>query len=237
MKAMILAAGRGERLRPLTDHTPKPLIKVNNVPLIEHHIVKLAALGITDIVINLSWLGEKIEQYLQDGSRWNVKLHYSWEKPHALETAGGIIQALPLLIEQQGKDAEHDTFLVINGDIYVDYDFKHLPTLADKDVAHLWLVLNPAHNPKGDFHLAGNRVSLTPSTHTFSGIGLYKAKFFYQLLADLESNKGTVMKLGPSLKNYAKQDLIQGELLTSFWTDVGTPERLQQVNTYLGEHE
>ncbi|GHE92108.1 N-acetylmuramate alpha-1-phosphate uridylyltransferase MurU [Thalassotalea profundi] len=252
MKAMILAAGRGERLKPLTDHTPKPLLEVNGMPLIEHHIIKLASVGITDIVINLAWLGDKIEQYLQDGSRWNVKLHYSREKPYALETAGGIIKALPLLVNHQDECAKEETFLVVNGDIYVDYDFSELPILSNTDLAHLWLVPNPAHNLTGDFYLIDNKISLLPATHdeletqaqdsqipnyTFSGIGLYKAKFFYQLLADTNNEKDNVMKLGPSLKNYANQGLIKGELLTCYWTDVGTPERLKQVNTYLGAHE
>lgn len=241
MKAMILAAGRGERLRPLTDHTPKPLIKVNGIPLIEHHIIKLASAGITDIVINLAWLGDKIEQYLQDGSRWNVNLHYSWETPHALETAGGIIKALPLLTDPKNTHSQEDAFLVINGDIYIDYDFSDLPTLADTDLAHLWLVPNPAHNIKGDFGLIENRLSALSdkssqlSSYTYSGIGLYKAKFFYQLIEAI--NKDNVMKLGPNLKKYANQGLIQGELLKSYWTDVGTPERLKQVNTYLGVND
>lgn len=245
---MILAAGRGERLRPLTDHTPKPLIKVNGIPLIEHHIIKLAAAGITDIVINLAWLGEKIEQYLQDGSRWNVRLQYSWERPNALETAGGIIKALPMLIDSQHKNATQDSFLVINGDIYCDYDFSALPVLAEKDLAHLWLVPNPEHHPEGDFELSANRVSILSSqenitsdkvnykpSYTFSGVGLYKAAFFYQLAQNkIAETENSVIKLGPSLKFCATKGVIQGELLTSFWTDVGTPERLQQVNTYLG---
>lgn len=248
MKAMILAAGRGERLRPLTDHTPKPLIKVNGIPLIEHHIVKLAAAGITEIVINLAWLGEQIEQYLQDGSRWNVSLQYSWERPHALETAGGIIKALPLLTDPQDVSAAHDTFLVINGDIYCDYDFSSIPDLAENDLAHLWLVPNPEHHPEGDFQLLAHRVSTLSSqeqatsdnvsykpSYTFSGVGLYKAALFYQLAQNkIDETENTVLKLGPSLKVYASKGLIQGELLTSFWTDVGTLERLQQVNRYLG---
>ena len=230
---MILAAGRGERLRPLTDHTPKPLIKVGGIPLIEHHIIRLAKAGITDIVINLAWLGEKIESYLQDGSRWGVNISYSWEKPHALETAGGIIKALPLLANAPIND--DDTFLVINGDIYLAFDFKQLPTLTATDQAALWLVPNPEHNAAGDFDLVNNNVCLISSStsYTFSGVGLYKVKFFNEIAQSLNKNGEDVLKLGPSLKTAADKGVIKGELLTSFWADVGTVERLQQVNSYL----
>ncbi|XQW84476.1 N-acetylmuramate alpha-1-phosphate uridylyltransferase MurU [Thalassotalea piscium] len=241
MKAMILAAGRGERLRPLTDHTPKPLLKVNGIPLIEHHIIKLARAGITDIVINLAWLGEKIEEYLQNGSRFGVKIHYSWEQPHALETAGGIIKALPLLVNPDADDKRQELFLVINGDIYFDYDFTLLPVLGKEDLAHLWLVPNPEHNRDGDFVLSANRVSTLSAaelthhqeSYTFSGVGLYKADLFYQL-AESEAYENGVLRLGPSLKKCAQQGLLAGELSSHFWTDVGTAERLQQVNLQVG---
>lgn len=236
MKAMILAAGRGERLRPITDHTPKPLIKVNGIPLIEHHIIKLAAAGFAEIVINLAWLGEKIEQYLQDGSRWGVNIRYSREKPHALETAGGIIHALPLLVEQQLENWHDEEFLVINGDIYLDYDFSALPGLTGTALANLWLVPNPEHNQQGDFDLVDDYVSPISSqqSYTFSGVGLYKARFFTQLVENTVRKDNEIIKLGPSLKEYAKQGVIKGKLLNNFWTDVGTAERLAQVNEHVG---
>ncbi|GAA5139572.1 N-acetylmuramate alpha-1-phosphate uridylyltransferase MurU [Thalassotalea piscium] len=242
MKAMIMAAGRGERLRPLTDHTPKPLIKVNGIALIEYHIIKLAAAGIKDIVINLAWLGETIVNELGDGSRWGVNISYSWEKPHALETAGGIIKALPLLIEPDAINKDQETFLVINGDIYFDYDLNPLPTLTGDELAHLWLVPNPAHNPDGDFVLAEKTISPVftneKTSYTFSGIALYKAALFYQLKqSNADSTNKMVLKLGPKLKECAEKGVIKGCILNSFWIDVGTKERLEQVNTYLGANK
>jgi len=151
MKAMILAAGRGERMRPLTDHSPKPMLKVAGKPLIEHHIIKLAKAGIVDIVINHAWLGEQIEDYLKDGSEWGVSILYSRETQGALETAGGIINALPLLVEKNEPNAP---FLVVNGDIYTDFTYTKLPMLSDDCLANIWLTNNPEHNVKGDFLIA-----------------------------------------------------------------------------------
>ena len=163
MKAMILAAGHGTRMRPLTDHTPKPLLMAGAKPLIVWHIEKLAQAGFTDIVINLAWLGWQIPGALGDGSRWSVRLHYSDEQHEgALETAGGIVKALPLL----GSEA----FLVVNGDVWCDYPCLPYP-LAEHDLAHLVVVNNPAHHPTGDFALQHGRVSSDGEPrYTFSGI-------------------------------------------------------------------
>ncbi|NQZ81618.1 MAG: nucleotidyltransferase family protein [Colwellia sp.] len=229
MKAMILAAGRGERMKPLTDHCPKPMLKVAGIPLIEHHIINLAQAGIKDIVVNHAWLGERIENHLKDGSQWGVTIQYSAERDGALETAGGIIKALPLL----SSDNHDEPFLVINGDIFTDFSFNKLPTLADKMLAHLWLVTNPEHNLSGDFtfedDLVGNKKpNKNKSTYTFSGIGLYRASFFNSLR---QNNNDDVLALGPLLRKKAELGKISGSLLTSAWTDVGTPERLVQLNS------
>ncbi|MEW6990223.1 N-acetylmuramate alpha-1-phosphate uridylyltransferase MurU [Colwelliaceae bacterium 6441] len=227
MKAMILAAGRGERMRPLTDHCPKPLLKVAGVPLIEYHIRKLANIGVKDIVINVAWLGEHIANYLQQGEKFGVNIHYSWENNGALETAGGIMQALPKLTN---KD---EPFLVVNGDIYIEYDFSCLPQLHENLSAHLWLVKNPEHNVTGDFCLSNGQVNninanqSDPQTYTFSGLGLYRPSIFNGYL-----NK-KVMALAPILKAAIEKQDISGELLEGLWTDVGTPERLAQLNEQL----
>jgi len=231
MKAMILAAGRGERMKPLTDNCPKPMLTVAGIPLIEYHIVKLVQAGIKDIVINHAWLGEQIENYLKDGSQWGAVIQYSAELDGALETAGGIIKALPLL----AADENNEPFLVINGDVFTDHSFDNLPELADDVCAHLWLVKNPEHNAKGDFilddDLIGNQSSKpSNSTYTFSGIGLYQANFFESLR---HSNHGEVLALGPLLRKKAEQGQISGSLLSSNWTDVGTPERLAELNNNL----
>jgi len=231
MRAMILAAGRGERMKPLTDHCPKPMLTVAGIPLIEYHIIKLAQAGIKDIVINHAWLGDQIESYLKDGSQWGVSIKYSAESDGALETAGGIIRALPLLV----TDLDDEPFLVINGDVFTDFSFEYLPELADNRLAHLWLVTNPEHNLGGDFIFEGDMIgNSTPeqnkSTYTFSGIGLYRATFFNSLR---QKNNDEVLALGPLLRNKAELGKISGSLLTSAWTDVGTPERLAQLNNQI----
>jgi N-acetyl-alpha-D-muramate 1-phosphate uridylyltransferase len=230
MKAMILAAGRGERMRPLTDHCPKPLLKIGDISLIEYHITKLAKVGITDIVINLAWLGDCIKNYLQNGERFGVNILYSCENDGALETAGGIIKALPLLTH------ENEPFLVVNGDIYIDYDFSSLPNLTQNQEAHLWLVDNPPHNLLGDFYLTEGNVQNKNSINsnaeanvkkqslTFSGIGLYRPSLFQAYLNE------KVMPLAPILQEAMEKQKITGELLAGLWTDVGTPERLKQLN-------
>ncbi len=212
MKAMILAAGRGERLRPLTDTTPKPLLQVRGMALIEHHLQALARAGFVDIVINLSWLGEQIREHLGDGAGYGVSIAYS-EEAEALETAGGIQQALPLLGER---------FIVVNGDVFTDYDFARLRGLDSQ--AHLVLVDNPEHNDSGDFSLDGTVVGNSGSPrHTFSGIAQYHSRFF----ADLRPGK---QALAPMLRAAAARGEVSGELFDGYWLDIGTAERLDILN-------
>jgi len=216
MNAMILSAGRGERMRPLTDKTPKPLLKVHGKSLIVWHIERLASLGFSQIVINIDHLGEMIMNSLGDGSKWGVNLLYSDERQSgALESAGGIIKALPLI--------ESEKFLVVNGDIWCDYEFETGYDLGD-DLAHLILVKNPQHNPEGDFALHKNRISNdTKGRYTFSGIGYYSAKLF----EGLENKK---MPLAPILREAAENGRVSGSLYDGKWYDIGTPERLKEIN-------
>ena len=245
MKAMILAAGRGSRMRPLTDHTPKPLLEVNGKPLIVWHIEKLATAGYRDIVINIAWLGQQIPAALGDGTRWNVKLLYSDEQAEAaLETAGGIIKALPLL-----GDAP---FLVVNGDVWCDFDFQYksqtsspqplsltgrganekvndallspVSPLRNGDLAHLLLVKNPVHNAAGDFSLRDGRVTTaTDDRYTFSGIGYYHPDLF----DGVEYGK---RPLPPLLRAAMQAGRVSGELHVGDWRDIGTPQRLAELN-------
>lgn len=223
MRAMILAAGRGERMRPLTDHTPKPLLPAGGKPLIVWHIERLVAAGISELVINHAHLGMQIEQALGDGSRFGAHIRYSNEGT-ALETAGGIAFALHLLGEQP--------FAVVNGDIYCDYDFSHLPArsaslAAGADLAHLVLVDNPEHNPKGDFGLHGQRVSDTPAKLTFSGIGLYKPALFANIA------RGAKAPLAPLLREQIAAGRVSGEHHCGRWMDIGTPQRLAELDRLL----
>ena len=216
MKAMILAAGRGERLRPLTDSTPKPLLKVGDKSLIEYHLYKLAQAGIKEVIINTAWLGEQIQQALGNGEKYNLNIHYSDEGEQALETAGGIIKALPLLGDKP--------FLIINGDIFTDYDFKQLTNLKLEGDAHLIMVENPEHNTKGDFALDNGWLKNTgDSLYTYSGIGIYTKQFF-------AGYPEGITALAPILKEKIAQQKVSGELYKNAWTDVGTKERLQQLN-------
>ncbi|MGD2173330.1 MAG: nucleotidyltransferase family protein [Gammaproteobacteria bacterium] len=212
MKAMILAAGRGERMRPLTDRVPKPLLPVADKPLIVHHLEALSRAGFGEVVINLSWLGEQIRDLLGDGADFGLSIAYS-EEPEALETAGGILQALPRLGER---------FVVVNADIYTDYDFALLRE-ADSP-AHLVLVENPPHHPEGDFSLEDSRVGNADSPrYTFSGIAQYRREFF----AGLAAGK---LALAPLLREAADRGEVSGELFAGDWTDIGTPERLDALN-------
>ncbi len=231
MKALIFAAGKGERMRPLTNHTPKPLLEVGGKRLIEWHIEKLAACGIHDIVINTSWLAECFEPALGDGSRWNVKLHYSYEGPEPLETGGGMLQALKIIGDE--------TFIVVNGDIWSDLDYSSLPHTIS-GLAHLVLVDNPAHNLKGDFALTSNGKveSDGPDKLTFSGIGIYRPELFSnwrEIIGDAKGVEETPprFKLAPLLRHAMRNSQISGELHTGRWTDVGTPERLEELNRQL----
>ncbi|MGB6138664.1 MAG: nucleotidyltransferase family protein [Shewanella sp.] len=223
MKAMILAAGRGERLRPLTDTLPKPLVNVAGKPLIEYHLEKLAALGIKQVVINHAWLGHKLPEQLGDGQRWGLQISYSAET-EALETAGGIKQALNFLGDEP--------FLVINGDIFIDF----LPELStayqrvaqNKADAFLWLVDNPPHHPLGDFSISARaKLSLSDEQRfTFSGLGIYHPRLFNDLPAGKQA-------LGPLLKQAIAQQRIEGEHFSSYWCDVGTIGRLEQLHSRL----
>ena len=216
MKAMILAAGRGERMRPLTDSLPKPLLKVQNKALIVWHIEKLAQNGFTEIVINIAHLGHLIPQLLGDGSRWGVTISYSDERTSgALESAGGIKKALSLLGDE--------TFLVVNGDIFCDYNFDASFELKDKK-AHLILVPNPPHNPQGDFGIK-DKLLLNSDTqmYTFSGIAYYNPSFF----KNVELQKSP---LAPIIREFCDKKEISAEVFKKMWHDIGTPQRLEEIN-------
>ncbi|MGL5225953.1 MAG: N-acetylmuramate alpha-1-phosphate uridylyltransferase MurU [Aeromonas sp.] len=217
MKAMILAAGRGERMRPLTDQLPKPLLAVGGKPLIVHHIEKLKSAGVTELVINHAWLGQKLVESLGDGSALGVTINWSAEES-ALETAGGIVQALPLLGTAP--------FLVINGDTWLDLDYGSLvdQPLGD-DLAHLWLVPNPPQHPSGDFSLQAERVIDTPAL-TFSGVGVYDPSAFAHLTHGAR-------KLAPLLREWMAQGRVGGSLLAGQWRDIGTVDRLRELDAQL----
>lgn len=217
MKTMILAAGRGERMRPLTDTCPKPLLEVGGKPLIVHLIESLAVAGFRDLVINHAHLGEQIERALGDGTRFEVRIVYSPESEGALETGGAIRHALALL---------GDPFLVVNGDIWTDYSFDRVPR-SITGLAHLVLVDNPPHHPDGDFSLRGGLVGLDEDGRlTFAGIGVYRSALFAALPA------GRV-PLAPVLRAAAKRGQVSGEHYRGGWTDVGTPERLHKLDAML----
>jgi N-acetyl-alpha-D-muramate 1-phosphate uridylyltransferase len=222
MKAMILAAGRGERMRPLTDNTPKPLLEVAGKPLVVWTIEALARAGLRELVINVSHLGERIERELGDGRRWGVRIRYSREI-EALETAGGIAQALPLLGAAP--------FVVVNGDIHTDFAFEslldHTPDGGER-LAHLVLIDNPPHHPAGDFALSGHHVANDGACrHTFSGIGVYHPRLFSDIVA------GTKRGLATVLRPQIDAQRVTGEHYPGFWTDVGTPERLAALDRSL----
>ncbi len=230
MRAMILAAGLGTRMRPLTLDTPKPLLKIADQPMIEHHILRLKAAGFTHLVINHAWLGEQIEAHLGDGQRLGVEIVYSAEQ-EPLETAGGIAKALPML----SPDGQ-TPFAVINGDIYCDYPFAQLPlTLEAPKMAHLVLVDNPAHNPAGDFALQAGSVvddsdeSEVISALTFSGISVLSPALFDGI------HSGEKAALAPLLRAAISEGKVSGEHHSGYWVDVGTPERLTEVDQFVRE--
>ena len=222
---MILAAGRGERMRPLTDHTPKPLLPVAGKPLIVWHLERLAAAGFQEVVINHAHLGQQIEAALGNGSAFGLSIVYSPESAGALETAGGIANALPLLGD--------DPFLVINGDIYCTWNFAQAcSALNANDLAHLVMVANPKHHPNGDFVLDDGRLTASLTTPhssrlTYSGIGVYRPELFSNV------ERGARAKLLPLLLTAMTTGKISGEWHTGRWEDVGTPQRLAQLDIEL----
>ncbi|MGD8926734.1 MAG: nucleotidyltransferase family protein [Thioalkalispiraceae bacterium] len=221
MKAMILAAGRGERMRPLTDTTPKPLLKVADKALIEYHLENLARAGINEVVINHAWLGEKLTESIGNGERYQLAITYSDEGKTALETAGGIVKALPLL--------GNEPFVVVNADIWTDFDYRKLMPPTRK--IHLVLVDNPEHNPRGDFALDAdglvhNQASAETESLTYSGIGVYSPEIFTKL-------KAGVQPLAPILREAIASHQVSGEHYRGQWWDVGTPARLQELDSML----
>jgi len=218
MKAMILAAGRGERMRPLTDEIPKPLLRVNGVPLIEYHLRALVRGGIRDIVINLAWMGARMRDFLGDGAKYGVKITYSDEGAEALETGGGIVRALPLL-----GDA---SFWLVNGDVFCDYHYS-LRSLASGIVGHLVMVPNPSHNSGGDFSLEhGTVIRPLANALTYSGIAVLHPDLF----AGSVDGK---FPLAPLLNAAIDRGALSGEFFAGRWLDVGTPERLAELERVL----
>jgi len=217
MKAMILAAGRGERMRPLTLTTPKPLLQAGGRCLIEYHLEALVHAGVQEVVVNHGWLGQQIADFLGDGQRYGLRIHYSAEGDAPLETAGGIIQALPLLGDTP--------FILVNADIWTDYDFSRLPArLSGK--AHLVLVDNPPHHPEGDFALDSHILRNKGERLTYSGIGVYSPALFAGLAPG-------VRPLAPLLRAAIEQAEVGGEWYRGQWWDIGTPQRLQQLDACL----
>ena len=219
MKAMILAAGRGERMGNLTQNCPKPLLKVKGRCLIDWHLIKLCEAGFRDVVINVAYLPKKIIEFVGDGSKWGLNISIS-EEEQALETAGGIKQAIKYLGDEP--------FAVINADIFSDYNYQNLKnrSLEKERIGHLVLVNNPEHNLKGDFGIMDDGILTMNSERplTFSGIAIYDPKFFSEL------TEGNKIKLAPILEIAINKKYIQGELFEGLWSDVGTPERLSMIN-------
>ncbi|WP_264480661.1 N-acetylmuramate alpha-1-phosphate uridylyltransferase MurU [Psychrobacter sp. I-STPA6b] len=229
-QAMILAAGKGTRLLPLTETTPKPLVTVGGQPLIVWHIKALQAAGITDITINVSWLADKLMQALGDGSAYGVRLHWSVEEGEPLETAGGIFHAL-----QAGK-LQDAPFILVNGDVWTTYDFHQLVDyeLRADQMAHLLMIQNPAHNPQGDFAIQNGLASETligdGEKYTFSGISVMTPKLLQGQVM------GQAMPLAPLLKKAMLTFQVSAELIHDQWIDVGTLQRLEQVNHYIEQY-
>ena len=216
MRAMILAAGRGERLRPLTDSIPKPLVLVRGKPLIEYHIQALSEAGFKEIIINQGHLGDQLPAAIGDGGRWGIRVHWSDEQPAALETGGGIHKALPLL--------GSSPFLVVNGDIWTDYPFARLRAVKC-DWAHLVMIPNPPQHPAGDFALLNARIRTEGANKlTFSGIGVYHPRLF----DGCEAGKFSIV---PLLRSAMENHLVTGEKYAGCWEDIGTLERLATIDT------
>jgi MurNAc alpha-1-phosphate uridylyltransferase len=218
MKAMLLAAGRGERMRPLTDNVPKPLLQAGNRTLIEHQLARLQTAGIRDVVINLAYRGQQIRDYLGDGNRYGLHIRYSDEGDDPQETAGAIIRALPLLGAQP--------FIVINSDIWIDYPLTQLPAKLS-GAAHLVMVDNPDHHSKGDFALSGGRLALQGAAKlTYSGLGVYSAELFHGFAAGKRPLREV---LHPAIA----AGKVSGEHYRGVWLDIGTPERLESLRRLL----
>ena len=228
MKAMILAAGRGERMRPLTDDLPKPLLAVGGKPLIVYHLEKFSSLGVTDVIINVAYLGDKIQQVLGDGTVWGLSIHYSKES-YPLETGGALYKALPLLGDEP--------FILVNGDVWSDIDFSDIAkTILSAgtqglSVGHLFFVENPAHNPQGDFSLDNNIVTLkddSASSYTFSGMA-----FIHPDIIRGYPNKRKAFPLKEAFLYFIEQRKLTASIYSGGWCDVGTPERLQELEVLL----
>jgi MurNAc alpha-1-phosphate uridylyltransferase len=232
MKALIFAAGLGERMRPLTLTTPKPLLAVADKPLIAWHLEKLAAIGVDEVIVNTSWLAAKFPETLGDGERWGLRLRYIHEGDTPLETGGGMWNALEAL------SPDGAPFVAVNADIWTDYDFARLPR-DPAGLAHLVLVDNPSHNEAGDFALEGASVrSEGAPRYTFSGVGVYRPGLFDDWRAIVGNAPGAAetparFKLAPLLRAAMRADRVSGEHHGGRWTDVGTPERLQQLDRSL----
>jgi len=214
MKVMILAAGRGKRMAPLTDHCPKPLLQVAGKSLLEHHILALKAAGFKEFVINVAYLGDQIKAEIGSGEQWGVNIEYSDEGGNALETGGGIHKALPLLGDSH--------FLVVNADVWADFPYAQLRAKTEKNI-HLVLVENPSHNKKGDFNLLGNElVAGGGGSYTYSGIGVFSPSVF-------ANEKAGVFPLAPIIREEILRNEVSGQLHLGLWVDVGTPERLASL--------
>lgn len=216
--ALIFSAGRGERMRPLTDATPKPLLDVRGKPLIGWHLEKLARAGVREVVINTSHLAARFPAMLGDGATWNLRIRYSFEGPEPLDSGGGMLRALPFL--------GHEPFLAVNGDIFTDFEFSTLPQ-NPLGLAHLVMVDNPPHHPNGDFVLRENRLFDEPTPRlTFAGIGVYRPSL-------LDGQSDEKFSIVPILRNAMHRNEITGEHYRGRWSDVGTPERLAELNSGL----
>ncbi len=219
MRAMILAAGRGKRLRPITDITPKPLVQVGGKPLIQYHIEALVLAGVTDIVVNVAWLAEQLIDFLGDGSQFGASIQVV-EEAQALETGGGIFNALPLLGDEP--------FIVVNADVWSDYPIANLLAVefSSEQLAHLVLIDNPAENRDGDFSVGDNGFCVDEPGLTFSGYRVFSPKLF-------GGSEAGYFSVVPLLKKAMAQSLVTAEYYTGQWVDVGTAERLEQLNTQL----
>jgi MurNAc alpha-1-phosphate uridylyltransferase len=239
MKALVFAAGLGERMRPLTDTTPKPLLRVGGKRLVEWHLEKLAARGIREVVLNTSWLADQFPAALGDGAHWGLRIRYACEGHTPLETGGGMLNALPLLDDAPGSN---QAFLLINGDVWSDYDFARLPA-EPTGLAHLVMVDSPAHATRGDFSLDadGHLHDTGPQKLTYSGIGVYRPQLFdgwRSIVPDPAMVDGKPkFPLAPLLRAHMPHGAITGEHHCGRWTDVGTPQRLAQLEAELAQSD